>query len=291
MLSQRSAANLKSMKTEQFKNIMISLFGSSLLILITPLASAATELARINNTVITLEDFNKKYQENLMYFQSKSPTKKGVLEDIIKRELALQEAKKMGLDKDPDVVDRMNTILYHAVLNKKLGSEFEKIQVSDSDAKSFYNQNPEIRTSHIFVNLRAGAPATETQKANDKIKNIEKELRKGNMSFAEIAQKFSEGVAAPTGGDIDWHTHNELDPTYYQTALKLSVNGSPSAIVRTQFGLHIIKLTGKRSWDDTDQAKIKRLLIDERKNQIFEKYVGGLKNQAKVVVHSELLKD
>jgi hypothetical protein len=32
-------------------------------------APAATELARINDKVITLEDFNKKYQENLMFFQ------------------------------------------------------------------------------------------------------------------------------------------------------------------------------------------------------------------------------
>ncbi len=213
------------------------------------------------------------------------------MEDIIKRELALQEARKMGLDKDPEVIDRMNTILYHAVLNKKLGADFEKIQVSDSDAKSFYSNNPEVRTSHIFINLRPGAPAADVAKANNRIQSIEKELRKGTMSFAEVAQKYSDGVAAPTGGDIDWHTYNELDPTYYHTALKLSVNGSPSSVIKTQFGLHIIKLTGKRSWEEADQAKIKRLLIDEKKNQIFEKYVGGLKNQAKVVIRAELIKD
>ncbi len=49
-------------------------------------AFSATELARVDNTVITLEDFNKKYQENLKFFQMKAPKKRDVLEDLIKRE-------------------------------------------------------------------------------------------------------------------------------------------------------------------------------------------------------------
>ena len=44
---------------------------------------AATELARINGTVISLEDFNKRYKESLKYFQFKAPTKKNVLDEII----------------------------------------------------------------------------------------------------------------------------------------------------------------------------------------------------------------
>src|SRR5262245_59671809 len=112
-------------------------------------AEAATELAKINATTISLEDFNKKYRENLKFFQFKAPTKKGVLDDMIKRELGIQEARKMGLDKDPEVVDRMNTVLYHALLDKKLSKEFEAIHVSDDEAKDYYARNPELRTSHV----------------------------------------------------------------------------------------------------------------------------------------------
>ena len=90
-------------------------------------ASAATEVARVNQTVITADEFERKYQENLKFFQLKAPTKQSVLDDLIKRELGIQEAKKMGLDKDPDVQDRMNTVLYHSLLEKKLNKDFEKI--------------------------------------------------------------------------------------------------------------------------------------------------------------------
>jgi parvulin-like peptidyl-prolyl isomerase len=253
---------------------------------------AATELARINNTVISLEDFNRKYRENLKFFQFKAPTKKGVLDDLIKRELGIQEARRSGLDKDPEVIDRMNTVLYHALLDKKLSKEFEAIQVTDDQARDFYSRNPEIRTSHIFVALRPDAPQDQVKKAYEKIKKIQDDhLRDGKMSFAEVAQRFSEGVAAPMGGDIDYQTRDKLDPSYYDTAVKLKSPGKVSGIIRTQFGYHIIKLTSIRPWEETDKAQVKRMLFDERRAQIFDRFMGQLRQQAKVSVHSELIND
>jgi parvulin-like peptidyl-prolyl isomerase len=256
------------------------------------LAWAATELARINNAVITVEDFNKKYRENLKFFQFKAPTKKGVLDDLIKRELGIQEAKKLGLDRDPEVVDRMNTVLYHALLDKKLSKDFETIHVTDDEARAFYSKNPEIRTSHIFVAVRPDATPAQQKAALDKIKRIQdEELKGGKMSFAEVAQRFSEGVAAPMGGDIDYQTRDKLDPVYYETAVKLGSPGKVSGIVRSQFGYHIIKLTALKPWDDVDKAQVKRMLFDERRAQIFEKYMTQLRAQAKVTIKNELLKE
>ncbi|MGK5089839.1 peptidylprolyl isomerase, partial [Bdellovibrionota bacterium FG-2] len=187
---------------------------------------AATELAKVNGAVITLEEFHKKYRENLKFFQFKAPTKAGVLDDLIKRELGIQEAKRSGLDKDPDVLDRMNTVLYHALLDKKLSKDFEGIHITDEEAKEFYSRNPEIRTSHIFVALRPDAKLEEEKKALEKIKRIQEEqIKPGKMGFAEVAQRFSEGVAAPMGGDIDYQSKDKLDPTYYETAVKLRAPG------------------------------------------------------------------
>jgi parvulin-like peptidyl-prolyl isomerase len=250
---------------------------------------AATELARVNGTVISLEDFNKRYKESLKYFQFKAPTKKNVLDEVIKRELGIQEAKKMGLDRDPEVIDRMNTVLYQALLDKKLNKQFDEIQVSDSAAESFYDKNPEIRTSHIFIAVRPDATKEEAQKAYDKIREIQsKDLAPGKMSFAEVAQKFSEGVAAPNGGDIDYQTRDKLDPAYYAAAMKLSMN-QVSPIIRSQFGYHIIKLTGKKSWDDVDHPTVKRAVFDQERQAIFDKYMAQLRTQGKVTVHAELL--
>lgn len=253
---------------------------------------ASTELARINGSVISLEDFNKRYKENLKFFQFKTPNKKSVLDDMIKRELAIQEAKKMGLDRDPEVIDRMNTVLYHALVDKKLSKDFEEIKVSDDEAKAYYSKYPEIRTSHIFIAVRPDAPAAEVAKARERIQKIQKEqLAPGKMSFAEVAQRFSEGVAAPVGGDIDYQGRDKLDPAYYEAALKLKTPGKVSDIVRSQFGFHIIRLTATRPWDEVDKTIVKRMVFDERRNTVFERYMDGLRKQAKVTVKDTLLKD
>ncbi|OFZ79911.1 MAG: hypothetical protein A2583_06510 [Bdellovibrionales bacterium RIFOXYD1_FULL_53_11] len=279
------------MKTKQLFAILV-LVGVFMLNITARQVLAATELARVNSAVITLEDFNKKYRENMKFFQFKAPTKKGVLDDLIKRELGIQEAKRAGLDKDPEVIDRMNTVLYHALIDKKLSKDFENIHITDDEAKSYYSKNPEIRTSHVFVAVRPDAAPEQEKKAREKIKKIQDEaLKDGKMSFAEVAQRYSEGVAAPMGGDIDYQTKDKLDPAYYETAVKLKTVGRISSIVRSQFGYHIIKLTAMRPWDETDKAQVKRLLFDERRSQIYEKFMTKLRQQASVTVKQNLLKD
>ena len=270
------------------KNLGVSLFlGLSLI----ASASANTELARINTKVITLEEFNQKYQENLKFFPAQPPSKESVLDDLIKRELAIQEARKMNLDKDPAIQERMETVLYQAVLERQLSKQFEKIFITDDEAEAFYRQQPEIRTSHIFVEVRPGASKEEDKKARDRIQNIyDTHVKPGKMSFAEIAQKFSEGVAAPMGGDIDYQTRDRLDPQYYDTALKLREPGKVSGIVRTRFGYHILRLTAVRSWKDVDRAKIKRLAFEDRRQKLFDEYMSRLRKSASVQVKSGLLK-
>jgi parvulin-like peptidyl-prolyl isomerase len=259
------------------------------LVLVSGVASAATEVAKVNGKVITLEEFNKKYQALLPLYQNKVPTKTTVLEDLIKRELGIQEAKKLKLDQDPEVIEEINTVLYQALLRKQLSKNFEKISITDSDARAWYNRNPELRTSHIFVPLAPGASNEETASAMKRIREIQdKELRSGK-SFAEVAQKFSEGVAAPMGGDIDYQSKSQLDPAYYEAARALKTPGKVSGIVRSQFGLHIIKLTAVRPWNEVDPAAIRQEVFNERKQDLFDNYMKKLRASARVQVKKNLI--
>lgn len=257
-------------------------------------AYAAAELARINDRVITLEEFNSKYRESLKFFRFKAPTKQNVLEDMIKREVGVQEAKRLGLDKDPEVIDRINTVLYHSMLDKKLSNKFDEIEISDKEVESYYKDNPEVRTSHIFVALRYDATQAQQKKALEKAKKIQETLqaalKSGKKTFAEVAQRESEGVAAAAGGDIDYQTKDKLDPTYYSTARGLKVGGV-SNIIRSQFGYHIIKLTGVKSFKDVDKGQYKRIIFDEKRAKIFEAFMDELKKKSKVVVHNDLIKN
>jgi parvulin-like peptidyl-prolyl isomerase len=253
--------------------------------------SAETEIAKVNSTVISVKEFEKKYEESLKYLQTKPPTRATVLDELIKRELVVQEARKLGLERDPEVVDRMNTALFYAMIDRQLGKEFEKIQISESETRDYYEKNPEIRVSHIFVALAPNASQVDGQKAMAKIKLIQDQhLRPGKMSFAEVAQKYSEGSAAAVGGDLDFQSRDRLpDPKIYDIALALKTPGKVSEIVRSQFGLHVVRLTAIRPWEETDKSAARRRLYDERKNSLFEKYVAGLRSKARVNIQTGLL--
>lgn len=250
----------------------------------------AVEVANINGRSITIEEFNRLYSENIKFYQLKVPTKENVLDDLVKRELGVQEAKRMGLEKDSEVIDRVNTVLYQALIEKTLAKKFDEIKISDSEAQSFYAKNPEIRTSHIFVAVSQGAPTELEESALKKITDIKNtHLKNTKMSFAEVAQRYSEGMAAPLGGDLDYQTRDRLDPAYYEAAVKLGL-GQVSGIIRSQFGYHIIKLTGKHSWNEVDRAKIKRLAYEEKRQKIFDSYMADLRKKSNVKVNYKALK-
>lgn len=270
---------------------LISSFCFALSALLPMAALGATELAKINSSTISLEDFEKKYRDNLKFFRYKNPTKKNVLDEMVKRELGVQEAKKLGLDKDPEVRERIETVLYHSLLDKKLASKFDAIQVTDKEVEDYYDDNPEVKTSHIFVQLRMDANKSQEKAALDKIKAAEAALKKGDKSFAEVAKSNSEGVAAATGGDIDFQPKDKLDPVYYETALKLKRPGAVSDVIRTQFGYHIVKLTAVKDFKDIDKGYYKRMIFDERRAQIFDKYMDELKQKYSVSVNYGLLKE
>ena len=255
------------------------------------LAHAITEAAKVNDKVITLEQVNAHFSELSRNGNSAINTKKAALDDLIKKEAAIQEAKKIKLDQDPAILERINSVLFYALLEKKLGSEFEKITLSDAETKNWYEKNPEIRTSHIFVALPADASSEEEQKAAAKINQALAEVKAGKMSFAEAAQKISEDPSANAGGDIDYRMKDRLDPTYYKAAIKLGKAGDLSSLIRTPFGLHVIRLTGKHSWIEVDRNRVKRIILEERRQDLVARYLNDLRQKAKVSVNDRAIKE
>ena len=254
-------------------------------------AHASTEVARVNDKVITIEEVKSKLAEAARINPMNAPTKKQVLEDLIKREAAIQEAKKTKLDQDPIVVERMNNVLYAALVEKKLGGEFERMNLSDAEAKNWYQKNPEIRTSHIFIALPQDAKDEDETRASKRLNEILSEIKSGKHSFAESAQKYSEDPSAALGGDLDYRMKDRLDPAFYRAALKLGKAGDISGPVRTPFGVHLIRLTGRRNWLEVDRTKVKGIIMEERRQEMVGKFLNDLREKARVSTNEKVLRD
>jgi parvulin-like peptidyl-prolyl isomerase len=254
-----------------------------------PQAFALTEAAKVNGAVITLEDVNLHMVDEAHGNPIVPPTRKSVLDELIKREAALQEARKMKLEQDPVVADRLNGVLFYSYIEKKLQPEFDKMTVSDAEAKSWYSKNPEIRTSHIFVALPPEATNEDEQAAAKKLRDVEAQIKSGKVSFAEAAQKYSEDPSSTVGGDLEYRMQDRLDPNYYHAAIKLGKSGDMTGPVRSAYGLHLIRLTGKHSWNEVDRVRVKRIIFEQRRQELVNRLLNDLRQKANVTLNSKVL--
>ena len=189
---------------------------------------------------------------------------------------------------------------------KLLNEEIKgKITISDVDVKKYYEENkhkfhrPEsYRACHILAaifpsDMLRSTPVTElqnkkeelTQKAEEKINEIIKELKEG-ANFEELAKKESDDEASrESGGDLDVIYKGIFDPAFDEAVSKLNP-GEISGKVETRFGFHVIKLTEKRPpeqapFRELEEAIQKHLFMEEAK-VLVASYVEDLKKEAKI---------
>jgi len=245
-------------------------------------------VAEVGSKKITLDDFNKRYNE--VRAQSLNPpTKSQFLEDLVRYDVGLQEAEKKQLEKDPAVQDRMQQELYKALLEKELGEKVQKISVSEKEMQDYYKKNPEIRTSHILIEFKPGSTLEQKAAAKKRALEIYDEVKKSKRPFEELVKLYSDdSISKQTGGDVGWQSRVTLVPSYYDTALSMKV-GEVRGLVETQFGYHIIKVTGRRSFENANKRQIRAAVFDEKRRQAFNDYFDKVKKGYNIKINTKLI--
>ncbi len=159
-----------------------------------------------------------------------------------------------------------------------LESVKKNIAVSEDDLRKYYAENEkrytsaeERRASHILVKADKDAPKAERDKARAKAEGLLAEVRKNPQAFAEIARKNSddEGSAAK-GGDLDFFGRGAMVKPFEDAAFTLKP-GETSGIVESDFGFHIIQVTGARGGEKKSFDAVRASIESEVKNQLVQK--------------------
>lgn len=247
-------------------------------------------LAKVGSKVLTLGEFNEKL-EQVKAQTLNPPSKEDFLEDLVRYYVGLQEAEKSGLRNDPQVKEKMENELYKGWLEKTLGPNVSKIQVSDNQMMAFYKNNPEIRSSHILIEYKRNASDDEIRAAKKRALEIyEKEVKNSKRPFEELVRLFSDDtLSKQAGGDIGWQTRNTLYPSYYEAALKTDV-GQIRGLIQTPYGFHILKVTGKHSYKEANKRQIRAAVFDEMRKEQFQKHFKKIKGNYSIDVNTKLLK-
>jgi peptidyl-prolyl cis-trans isomerase C len=178
-----------------------------------------------------------------------------IKEEVIAREIFMQEAQKRGLDATPEYKTQIE-LARQTILIRELFAEFQKTSaVTDADVQAEYdkfvaaNGGKEYRARHILVETKAQADA------------ILASLKK-NGKFEDIAKKQSKDPGSgANGGDLDWAAPGNYVKEFSDAMVALN-KGQVSAPVQSQFGFHIIRL------DDVREAQLPKL--EEVKPQISQ---------------------
>ncbi|MDI3380518.1 MAG: peptidylprolyl isomerase [Rhodocyclaceae bacterium] len=197
-------------------------------------------------------------------------------EEVIAREVFMQEAQKKGLDATDDFKAQME-LARQAILIRQLFEDYRKANpVSDADIKAAYdklvaaNSGKEYKARHILV-------ATE-----DEAKKVIADLKKG-AKFEDLAKKLSKDPGSgANGGDLDWTNPAGLVPEFSQAMIKLKKGETTQVPVKSEFGWHVIRLDDVREQSFPKLEEIKPQLAQQLQQQKLQEYQQSLREKAKV---------
>ncbi|RME16317.1 MAG: hypothetical protein D6797_04785 [Bdellovibrio sp.] len=249
----------------------------------------AQTLAVVGKSTISLQEFKKKY-EKIKSQTINPPSPSTFLEDLIRFEIGVQEAEKEGLRNDPLVKEKIKEVLYKYFVEKHIGKKVEKIKVTEKEMREYYKNNPEIRTSHILIEFSPNATQKQIEIARKRALEIYNEVKKSKEPFEKLVKLYSDDtISKRYGGDIGYQSRTTLIPTYYEAAKKMKI-GEIKGLIRSRYGFHIIKLTGRRTYSQANKQQIRAAVFDLKRKKIFDQFFRKLKRKYKIKVKKSLLR-
>ena len=242
-----------------------------------PKAPAKGAVATVNGVAIPASrlEFMVQQQKN-RGAPDNEQTRSAVREDLITREVVVQEANRAGIGRQADVQTQMEVARQDVLVNSYLRDWVTKHPVSDADLQKEYDRargqagDKEYRARHILVDTE------------DQAKALIADLKKG-AKFDDLATKNSKDTGSKErGGDLDWQVPAAFDKTFSDAMMKLEKGKYTDTPVRTRFGYHIIQLDDVRQTRFPTFAEVKPRIQQQLMQNRVDELIRGLRAKAKV---------
>lgn len=174
------------------------------------------------------------------------------------------------------------------LLDKKLGKIGE---VKDEEVETYYREHPDefkapqrVRASHILLKTAPGESPEVLAGKRSRIAKLREEIIKG-ADFGKLAKENSECPSSAEGGDLGFFERGNMVKPFEDAAFGMKA-GEVRDIVETEFGYHLIKVTGREEAQDVPLEKVRDRLTAYLSNREKQKatgdYIKGLRDSAKI---------
>lgn len=163
--------------------------------------------------------------------------------------------------------------VYPEVVKTRFG--YHIIKVTDKKPRV-----PKIKASHILISYMNPAGEVDTAAALLTMDSVLTEL-KANKDFSEVAMKYSDDTGTKDkGGDLGFFERRMMVQEFDEAAFNLEI-GQISDVVKTNFGLHVIKVTEKEAYPsfESDRENLKNLLKRSRYPELYSELINSYKKE------------
>ncbi|MEN8259974.1 MAG: peptidylprolyl isomerase [Pseudomonadota bacterium] len=244
-----------------------------------PVASVADSevVATVNGTPISRTALETLSSEVAARSRGAQIPREKLIEELIHRELLVQEAEKKQLANTPEVIARIDSLKRSVLSQAAVEDFFKNNEIADEDLKKEYDkrmgalQKTEYKARHIL------------SKTEDEAKKVIAKLEKGG-AFAELAKKHSTGPSSANGGDLGWFTPQQMVTPFSETVIALKNGEYTKAPVKTKFGWHVILREDSRDQTPPPFESIKEQLKPLMQREKLQSHLAELRKQAKVEI-------
>ncbi len=241
-------------------------------------SSKTSIAATVNGTVISEERVDMLAKQR--HGQPDNPEmRKEIIEQLSTQLLLSQEAIKKGLDKTPEVLDRIDLNQQSILANAFIQDYMKNNPVSDEMLKAEYEKikgqmvGSEYKARHILVEKEAEA------------KDIIAKLTKNPKAFESLAKEKSKDAGSKAnGGDLGWFDPRSMVPEFGAALAKLAKGKFNEEPVKSQFGYHVILLEDSRPKTIPTLDQVKSALQKQVQQQNLKKLFDDLKAKAKIEI-------
>jgi peptidyl-prolyl cis-trans isomerase C len=239
--------------------------------------AAAKPVATVNGVPVPQARADLLLQQQLQRGAQDNEQMRGMVrEELVNREIIMQEAQKSGIAKQPEVQAQLEMARQEIIVSAYLREYVRKNPVSEADVQKEYDR---AKSQHGDKEYKARHILVETE---DEAKTLIAQLKKGGK-FEDLASKNSKDTgSAQRGGDLDWNVPGTYDKQFSDALVKLEKGKYTQEPVRTRFGYHIIQLDDVRPAKFATLAEVKPRIQQMLAQNKIEELMKGLRAKAKV---------
>jgi len=274
-------------------------------------AGSGEVVARVGDVTITLAEFEEQLNQQNPLIRARYNSleqKKKLLDSLVEREAMVLEARRLGLEQDPEMLRGYKKILARHLVNTEFNNKVVKsLDIPEADLQKYYDENRErynapekVRLYLIFLDA-SSADAAKRKAARAKAAELHAKLKAAPTDrrlFLETARESSaDKLTSQVGGDTNFKTRDQLVQLYGAAvadagfALKAANDLAP--VIETDKGLFLVRQAGRQAALDLPLEKVKgqirTTLFAKARGDAYKAWVDGVKTQSGVQVFDEVL--